>query len=109
MPSEPEKIYKLLYHNNDFLESIWKEEGFKGTSAVSFCCEKHLTAPSARADIQMQPWSNGKREFQYARPVGNIGSTTCMSSEKIVHPEGQDDWFCVEGKTQTPGVPSGKR
>jgi hypothetical protein len=34
LPSEPEKIYKLLYHNNDFLESIWKEEGFKGTSGV---------------------------------------------------------------------------
>lgn len=31
LPSEPEKIYKLLYHNNDFLENIWKEEGFKGT------------------------------------------------------------------------------
>jgi hypothetical protein len=33
LPSEPEKIYKLLYHNDEFLQSIWKEEGFKGASS----------------------------------------------------------------------------
>ncbi|KAJ9114016.1 hypothetical protein QFC22_005836 [Naganishia vaughanmartiniae] len=88
LPSEPEKIYKLLYHNDDFLQGIWKEQGFK--------------------DIQMQPWSDKKRDFSFARPVASIGSTTCKNSEKIVHPEGQDEWFCVEGVTSTPGVPSGK-
>lgn len=57
----------------------------------------------------MQPWSNNKRDFSFARPVASIGSTTCKNSEEIVHPDGQDEWFCVEGVTSTPGVPSGKR
>lgn len=111
LPSEPEKIYKLLYHNDEFLQGIWKEEGFKGARPLSQPLQITPDAPMPRPpeDIQMQPWSNGRREFQYARPVGSIGSTTCVSSEEIVHPEGQDEWFCVEGKTQTPGVPSGKR
>ncbi|KAJ9092354.1 hypothetical protein QFC21_006854 [Naganishia friedmannii] len=88
LPSEPEKIYKLLYHTDEFIQGIWKEQGFK--------------------DIQMQPWVNNKRDFSFARPVASIGSTTCKNSEEIVHPEGQDEWFCVQGVTCTPGVPSGK-
>lgn len=28
--SQPEEIYKLMYHNEDFLRSIWDKQGFRG-------------------------------------------------------------------------------
>lgn len=41
LPSEPEKIYKLLYHNDEFLQSIWKEEGFKGAFFLFHSARDH--------------------------------------------------------------------
>lgn len=62
------------------------------------------------ADIQIQPWTNGKRTISYSRPLGGkIGSTKCEGEETIIQPDGCEDWWGVEGITRTPGVPAGKR
>jgi hypothetical protein len=37
LPSEPKRVYELLYHKPEFLEGIWKGEGMKGESAVWRC------------------------------------------------------------------------
>ena len=30
LPSEPKKVYELLYHKPEFLRGIWESEGMKG-------------------------------------------------------------------------------
>jgi len=84
----PEEAYNLLYHNDDFLRSIWESQGFR--------------------DIEIGPWLANRRSFSYVKPIGGkLGSCKCVSTEEIVH-EDPEMWYEVVGTTQTPDVPSGK-
>lgn len=95
-PSEPEKIFNLLYRNLEFQKST--------------CESQKLT------DIKLGDWTPGdkpgfeKREFSYVKPLsGSVGpsSTTChiMDEELLKDPEKSYEVFTV---TKTPDVPSGK-
>lgn len=86
----PDKIYSLMYHHPAFISDIWKSQGFR--------------------DIKVDEWDDSKhRHSSYTKPIGgNVGSTTVVNDEEIIHPDDQDEWYAVVGVTSTPNVPSGK-
>lgn len=90
-PSDPIKIYELLYHNSEFLQTFWKTQ--------------KLT------DTKIGEWQGGKRSTSYTKPLnGSVGpsSTTCYidDEELAADPEKAYEILSI---TKTPDVPSGGR
>lgn len=78
---------------------------------VSLPSSSFLTLFRPRSDIKITPWANGKRSFEYTKPLsGSVGpsSAKCYFEDEIIH-EDADGWYGVVTITKTPDVPSGKR
>ena len=112
-PSEPEKIFNLLFHDDPFMESLCADQKLTSQSRcvlyiyvrpLTFLLELKMNQwqPAAKAGMQ-------KREFSYVKPLsGSVGpsSTTCyITDEELV--KNPDTSFEVFTITKTPDVPSG--
>jgi len=94
-PSEPEKIFNLLFHDNAFSESLFADQKLTNVKMNEW-------QPAAKAGMK-------KREISYTKPLsGSVGpsSTTChITDEELVKdPETSFEMLSI---TKTPDVPSG--
>lgn len=91
-PSDPEKIFKLLYKDDAFMKKI--------------CEAQKLT------DLKLGGWEEAggkKRSFSYIKPLsGSVGpsSTKCHIADEVLA-EDQENAYEVLSVTKTPDVPSG--
>lgn len=94
-PSEPEKIFNLVYRDDAFMQKL--------------CEAQKLT------EYKAKPWVAGskpgmeKREYQYTKPLGgSVGpsSAVCYISDEELAKDAEKA-FEVQTVTKTPDVPSG--
>lgn len=103
LPTTPDRVYALLYHDDPFIKSVWESQGFRDIKLSEWSQEVVQDSSTGEPKRKMT------RKAAYSKPIGgNIGSTTVESEEEIIHPSGQDKWFGVVGITRTPNIPSGK-
>lgn len=119
-PSEPEKIFKLLYHNSEFQEQINSDMKLTGKlytlgRAIHEVAKFVILSQCNSIDYDTSPWSgNGsgglsKREYSYIKPLGgSIGpsSAKCIIVEEQLFKDNEKA-FEVLSITKTPDVPSG--
>lgn len=110
-PSEPEKIFNLLFHDDAFMESLCADQKLTSRSMCTSVFQRLIDL----ADIKLNEWQEAakagmkKREISYTKPLsGSVGpsSTTCyiVDEELAKDPEKS---FEVLSITKTPDVPSG--
>ncbi|PWN23446.1 hypothetical protein BCV69DRAFT_281065 [Microstroma glucosiphilum] len=93
-PATPEKVYNLLFKNDDFMKNFW-------------------TVDEKLFDLEVNEWKDGEggptRSFSYIKPLnGSIGpkQTKCNITDETVHVDG-DEYITMLTTTRTPEVPSG--
>ena len=114
-PSEPEKIFNLLFHDNAFSESLFADQKLTSKRRPYFIYQRGWLTKLAYTDVKMNEWQPAakagmkKREISYTKPLsGSVGpsSTTChiIDEELVKDPETSFEMLSI---TKTPDVPSG--
>ena len=90
LPSEPKKVYELLYHKPEFLRGIWESEGMKGewseegsgSRPWGFGCVLTNPCPPLPHQLQTSRWNPGPTANEpFPTPDPSVGNSVAPNAK----------------------------